>query len=144
MFGVGPLVPITGTMNSDKYIATLTQHLLPAAQHWFGGSPWQLLQDGAPCHKSIKTTQFLNANGIDCVPWPSYSPDMNAIENVWNVLKRKLFRFGSGGSRDELIAKATHIWNTDPDVKATATACVQSMQHRVSELVLRKGGHTHY
>jgi len=70
VFGVGPLVPITGIMNSDKYITTLTQHLLPAAQHWFGGSLRQLFQDGAPWNKSIKTTQFLNANGIDCVPWP--------------------------------------------------------------------------
>jgi len=46
--------------------------------------------------------------------------------------------------KQRLIAKATHIRNTDPNVKKTATACVQYMQYRVSELVLRKGGQTNY
>jgi hypothetical protein len=131
-------------MNSGKYIETLQNHLLPIAQQWFGNNPWRLLQDGAPCHTSRMTKHFLEVSGIECVTWASYSPDMNPIEHVWNVLKMKLFKSGSGKTREEVIANATHLWMYDADIKTAAINCVLSMSQRVRELHAMKGGHTHY
>ena len=36
-------------------------------------------------------TQIL-ANGIKVLDWPGNSPDLNAIEEVWNVMKKKCGR----------------------------------------------------
>jgi hypothetical protein len=144
IFGPGCLVPVRGMMNAEKYMEILHIHLLPLAERVFGAQPWKLLQDGARCHTAKKTAKFLQLQGIQTVEWPSYSPDMNAIENVWSVFKRKLYREGSGSSIDELLHNAQRIWEEDDDLRQAAMNCVLSMQTRVRKLFDCKGGHTHY
>ena len=33
-------------------------------------------------------TQFLEAQSVNVLPWPAYSPDMSPIEHVWDALDR--------------------------------------------------------
>ena len=47
-------------------------------------------QDNAPCHKALRITRFLNENNIKTLEWPSNSPDLNCIENLWSWLDTKL------------------------------------------------------
>jgi hypothetical protein len=143
-FGPGPLLPIQGSMNSAKYTQILEKDLLEFVVYCYGDSPWKLLQDGAPCHVSRVTNQCLQDNGIDTVPWPSNSCDLNAIENVWSTLKKKLYRSGSGSTRSEVIEKAQYIWANDPDIHNMCVKCVASMPSRVREVVRNKGGVTSY
>lgn len=89
VFGPGSLVPISGMMNSQRYIETLESHLLSVASSWFGNEEWTLVQDNAPCHTSQITRRFLEERNIHVLPWPSNSPDMNIIENIWNIWKKK-------------------------------------------------------
>jgi hypothetical protein len=54
-----------------------------------------LQQDNDPVHLSKITRSFFEKNKINILKWPSQSPDINIIENVWHVLKEdsnKLFR----------------------------------------------------
>ena len=41
-----------------------------------------------PCNNSKSTRTFLEYKGIPVLEWPGYSPDMNPIEDVWNIMKR--------------------------------------------------------
>jgi hypothetical protein len=50
--GVGKLLPITGNMNSEKYINTLDEFLWPVVTKQFGNSPFIFQDDNAPCHAS--------------------------------------------------------------------------------------------
>ena len=34
----------------------------------------------------------ISANGIKILDWPGNSPDLNAIDEVWNVMKKKCWR----------------------------------------------------
>jgi hypothetical protein len=144
VFGAGSLVPIDGSVDSTKYIHILQTHLLPIAKAWYGDEDWILIQDNAPCHVSVMTRQFLYQKGIHVMPWPSNSPDMNVIENMWQMLKYKLYREGSGKSRHDVISKVMNIWNNDDDLRDACISAVSTMQKRVKSLYNSHGGITKY
>ena len=39
--------------------------------------------DNAPTHRSCTVANFLQDQGFQYLPWPSFSPDMNPIWNKW-------------------------------------------------------------
>ena len=48
---------------------------------------------------------------MEYLAWPPQSPDLNPIENVWAVLKRKLYQFKEPPkSKEELIQRVEEIW----------------------------------
>ena len=49
------------------------------------------MQDGAKIHTSNYTSYFLKDHNVKVLKkWPPFSPDINPIENVWSMLKKKL------------------------------------------------------
>lgn len=48
------------------------------------------MPDGAPSHSTGQTIVKLRAVGIVPVEWPPYFPDLNPIENIWNIVKNFL------------------------------------------------------
>ena len=48
-----------------------------------------LLQDGASCHTSKSTQRCLNVKQLDALTWPAQSPDVNGIENGWEMMAKK-------------------------------------------------------
>ena len=80
-------LPKNQTMNGEWYTAILEDHLLP----WYQGRHcnW-FMQDGAPCHTSKHSMGWLRDKGVRVLPWPGNSPDLNPIENAWNLIKNRL------------------------------------------------------
>ena len=48
------------------------------------------MHDGAPCHRSKAMKQFLAENSLATLVWPTCSPDLNPIENLWTIIKNKI------------------------------------------------------
>ena len=47
--------------------------------------------DNARYHWSIEAFKFYYENNIKMIDWLAYSPNLNLIENVWTIMKRKIF-----------------------------------------------------
>ena len=53
----------------------------------------KLQQDNAPAHNSILSKTWFSENGLEILEnWPPNSPDINIIENVWSLLKKRVFQ----------------------------------------------------
>ncbi len=47
-------------------------------------------QDLAPAHTAKSSKSWLNDHGVGVLDWPANSPDLNPIENLWGIVKRKM------------------------------------------------------
>ncbi len=82
-YGMGSLNVLEGTMNAERYIKFLEQHMLP--------SRWRLFQqDNAKPHTAAITTAWLRSRRVRVLNWPACSPDLSPIENIWRIIKRKI------------------------------------------------------
>src|SRR5438128_4290280 len=84
--GKTSLFCFTDIMDGPFYVNILRTQLLPAAQNMYGQN-WRLQQDNDPKHTSRVAEDFIAENGIRTIDWPSNSPDLNPIENMWQTIK---------------------------------------------------------
>lgn len=98
--------------------------------------------DSAPCHKAKVVTQWFQENSISVLDWPSYSPDLNPIENLWGIVKKKLSALIIT-SLPHLQQEITRIWC----LEVTPELCqrlISSMPQRIKEVIKNKGNATRY
>ena len=138
----GRLYFCEGRMNSEQYVKVLESKFLPSASHFYGTEPYIFQDDSAPIHRSSKTRKWIAENGIEGLPWPSNSPDLNHIENLWKILKLKISQKKPTNIK-ELKRAVIEVWRTE----ISSDLCrklVESMQKRCLEVLKNNGGHTKY
>ncbi len=123
--GTEELQFIEGTMNANMYCDILKQRL---------GHRAVFQHDNDPKHTS-KTGDGLAKD------WPSMSPDLNPIEYLWGILKRKVEE-RKVSNIHQLRDVVMEEWKRTP--VATCEALVNSMPKRVKVVLEHNGGHTKY
>ena len=145
ILGLGPLVALNGTQNQETYVQLLQEYLLPelkAAEDEFG-TKLVFMHDNATCHKADSVTDFLRQNGVSTLEWPPQSPDLNPIENLWAIVKkRRQQKFGIPRSKNDLIEQVFSIWEElDQELLKTLA---ESVKNRLRLILKSKGKITRY
>jgi transposase len=142
--GVGYMCRIDGRMDAELYCSILDDHLDETIE-WYGMDKDSTVfqHDNDPKHTSRKAKEWLGNYGIDVLDWPAQSPDLNPIEHLWELLKRKLNGYEKAShSMHELWLRVEKEWNNI--LKEECLRLIESMPRRVAAVLKAKGGYTKY
>lgn len=132
-------IPVGKTVNSDMYLEILNDKLVRSMEILQCGI---FQQDSAPAHTSRKVQKWMKDNQIKVLEWPGNSPDLNPIENLWMLVKRKVRNY-KPKNLQELVFYIKRVWcmHVTPEL---CQRLVSSMPTRLKAVISNKGFVTKY
>lgn len=142
-YGIGNIVNIVGNMNAAQYISILDNNLDDSVRKAFPFKhfPYVFQHDNDPKHKAVSTKEHLKMYEITTMVWPSNSPDLNPIENLWAIIERKIANRHCNTEIElfETVKKAWESLDTQLLMKL-----INSMHDRCVEVIKNNGYMTKY
>ena len=101
------------------------------------------MHDNAPAHASQYTKAYLEGKGITgskIMKWPAQSPDLNPIENLWAIIKRRVY------PADRQYTSQGQLWEAIKDVCAALEPheilnLTSSMDNRLFQVIQKTGSY---
>ena len=142
--GVGGFYKIDSKMEKFQYLKIVEYVGMPSALELLGpGFIWQ--QDNDPKHTSLLLKEYFGIAAeigrCTLLPWPSYSPDLNPIENLWFLVDR-MAKARSCNTALDLFEALEAAWKAVP--LDYLQKLIDSMPRRVQAVIKAKGSYTKY
>ncbi len=139
--GPGRLICVKKRMNGAMYRELLSENLLPSARALKMKRGWVFQHDNDPKHTTRPMKEWLRKKHFKVLEWPSQSPDLNPIENLWRELKVRV------AQRQPQNITALEETCMEEWAKIPATVCenlVKTYRKRLTSVIANKGYITKY
>lgn len=122
-----------GNLNGPLYETILQEHTQEMQELYPSGFWFQ--HDNLPVHQCVE--DWMADNGLERVSFPSYSPDLTPIENLWATLKHSV-RCDAPLSEGDLRQSLTRNWKILTS-KKNLKPYFDSLSHRYQECIDEDG-----
>ncbi len=139
--GVDPLCFLKSTVNAAIYQESLEHFMLPSADKLYRDANFIFQQDLAPAHTAKGAKSWFNDHGVTVLDWPANLPDLNSIDNLWSIVKRRM-RDTRSNNADDLKAAIKATWASIPPEQCHRL--IAFMPRRIDAVIHAKGGPTKY
>lgn len=137
------LVVVSNRLNATRYVGEILQDHVLSYMGFIGHDNFLLMHDNARPHTAQCVNEYLQEVGISKLDWPARSPDLNPIEHIWDMLKRKVRSSACPPQTlTELRNAALAAWEDIPQV--VIRNVIQSMPDRMQAVIRARGGNTRY
>ncbi len=131
-------------LNSARYHSILVHHAVPGGLKLLGKN-FVFQEDNAPVHTAKANRKYLESKAalgiLRTMYWPPQSPDLNPIEQIWELLKSMVNK-NSRSSKDTLWRSVQEVWQKiSPSV---LKKYIDTMPKRLLAVIEASGGHTKY
>ena len=138
---IGKLCVLDRIMDRFYYLDIFEQNLFPSIDHFKFGQQFHFMHDNDRKHISGLVKDWLKQKTIQTLRWPSFSPDLNPIENLWDELERRVKKHQTKNV-EELELQLTQEWNNIE--LSVLEKLADSVPSRLYECVKMKGNPTTY
>lgn len=139
--GVGNISLIDGRMNAANYQSILENNLTTSVEKLELPGDWIFQQDNDPKHTARSTKKWFADRNVHVMEWPSQSPDLNPIENLWRYLKIQIKK-RSPTNIENLKVVCQEEWYKIP--VSICKSLVETYRNRLVSVELNKGYSTKY
>ncbi|KAJ1031530.1 hypothetical protein NDA13_001921 [Ustilago tritici] len=137
-----PTENLTAVRYCDWIIDGLLRDAVTAVSAYPDGL--SVVKDSSSCHQATICKQWQAKYNIKTQEHPPALPDLNPIENIWHVFKNLLGkRLPVPKTWDELARAAEEVWNTQIMLEHI-NPVIDSMEHRVEQVLTKQGGPLKY
>ena len=130
---------------SKDYCKLMKDKVEPFLKTKFDGNAYTFQQDNCPIHTSKESSAELNRLFPHVLKWPSRSPDLNIMENIWKMLSDIVYDdkqyTNSDSLWDSVLAASEVIMNSKKD---QISNLYNSMPRRCLKVIINKGDVINY
>jgi len=134
--GATSLTIFRGGLTSERYQQIIDEHIEEMSNLYAGGFKFQ--HDNHRAHTSVEP--WMAEQELSLMKFPSYSPDLNPIENLWSALKTQV-SLDNPTTEKKLIKSLEKNWNslTEPE---NLQRLFDDLYNRYHECINLKGDKT--
>ena len=112
-FDKSPLVIMTPGERMTKHFVQKVYEGIFSDFYFMHDEPEELtlMEDGAHVHRSNYSTSWRQAHDMKKLKWPTNSPNLNPIENLWKIVEDLLRHHNIPNNKQKMIQLIKQVWD---------------------------------